>query len=129
MKLTYWMTAKGIVELFFGLGFVLIPETVGAIFGINLSPGGAFLARLFGAEFIFGSIVLWLARNAPRTDTTLRGIVLAAVVSNTIGFLVTLLATLSGVWNAVGWLPVALNLVFALGFAYFQWVKPPSQVA
>ena len=126
MKLSYWMAAKAVVEVVFGIGFVLMPETVGAVFGMNLSPSGALMARLFGTAFIFGSIVLWFARNTPRTDAALRGIVLAVVVSNTIGFVVTLLASLSGVWNALGWLPVALYLVFGLGFAYFKFVKPTT---
>ena len=126
MKLSYWMAAKGVVEVLFGIGLVLIPETVGAVFGMNLSPSGALMARLFGTAFIFGSIVLWLARNASRTDAALVGIVLGVVVSNTIGFVVTLLASLSGVWNALGWLPVAVYLVFGLGFAYFQFVKPTT---
>lgn len=124
MKLSYWMVAKAIVEAVFGIGFVLMPVPLAAIYGMNLSPGGALMAQLFGTAFLFGSMVLWLARNAPETDAALRGIVLAVVVSNTIGFVVTLLATLSGVWNALGWLPVALFLVFGLAFAYFLFVKP-----
>jgi len=123
MKLSYWMAAKAVIELVFGIGFVLMPVTVGSVFGMNLNPSGALMAQLFGAAFIFGSIVLWLARNAPSSDAALRAIVLAVVVSNTIGFVVTLLATLSGVWNGLGWLPVGLYLVFGLGFAYFLFAK------
>jgi len=123
MKLSYWMAAKAVVEIIFGIGFVLMPTTVASVFGMNLSPSGALMAQLFGAAFIFGSIVLWLARNAPSSEAAIRAIVTAVVVSNAIGFIVTLLATLSGVWNALGWLPVLLYLVFGLGFAYFLFVK------
>ncbi len=127
MKLSYWMVAKAVVELFFGIGFVLMPVTVGSVFGMNLNPGGALMAQLFGVAFIFGSIVLWLARNAPSSDEALRAIVLAVVASNALGFVVTLLATLSGVWNALGWLPVGLYLVFGLGFASYLLAKPVAQ--
>ena len=127
MKLSYWMVAKAVVELFFGIGFVLMPVTVGAVFGMNLNAGGALMAQLFGVAFIFGSIVLWLARNAPSSDAALRAIVLAVVVSNALGFVVTLLATLSGIWNALGWLPVGLYLVFGLGFASYLLVKPVAK--
>ena len=126
MKRSYWMAAKAVIELIFGIGFVLMPVTVGDVFGMNLTPSGALMARLFGTAFIFGSIVLWLARNASSSEAALRAVVLAVVVSNTIGFVVTLLATLSGVWNALGWLPVVLYLLFGLGFAYFQFVKPTT---
>jgi hypothetical protein len=40
---------------------------------------------------------------------------------------VTLLASLSGVWNALGWLPVVLYLVFGLAFAYFLFSRPPAR--
>jgi len=121
MKLSNWMAAKAIVEVVFGIGFVLMPGTVASIFGMTLDPGGALMAQLFGTAFIFGSMVLWLARNEPASDAAMRGIILAVVVTNAIGFLVTLMATLGGVWNMLGWLPVALYLVFGLGFAYFQF--------
>jgi hypothetical protein len=123
MKLKYWMVAKAIVEVIFGIGFVLMPKTLGSLFGMTLEPGGALMAQLFGAAFIFGSIVLWLARNTDRDDVANRAIVIGVVVSNTIGFIVTLIAALSGVWNAMGWLPVALYLVFGLVFAYFLFFK------
>lgn len=129
MKLSRWMAAKAVVEVVFGIGFVLMPVFVASTFGMDLSPAGALMARLFGAAFIFGSIVLWLARNAPSSDTALRAIVVAVVVSNAIGFVVTLLASLSGVWNALGWLPVGLYLVFGLAFAYFLFGKPVARNA
>lgn len=126
MKLSRWMAAKAVVEVVFGIGFVLMPVFVASTFGMGLSPAGALMAQLFGAAFIFGSIVLWLGRNAPSSEKALRAIVVAVVVSNAIGFVVTLLASLSGVWNALGWLPVGLYLVFGLAFAYFLFAKPAA---
>lgn len=124
MKLSYWMAAKAIIEAIFGIGFVLMPAAVGTFFGMTLNPAGTLMAQLFGAAFIFGSVVLWMARNVPESDPAMRGIMTAVVISNIIGFVVTLLATLSGVWNVYGWLPVALYLVFGLAFAYFEFMKP-----
>ena len=127
MKLNYWMGAKAIVEVVFGIGFVLMPMTVGSMFGMDLGASGALMAQLFGAAFIFGSIVLWLARNEPLSHAAVRAIVVAVVISNAIGFLVTLIASLSGVWNTLGWLPVLLYLVFGLAFAYFLFMKRPAK--
>lgn len=126
MKLTHWMAAKAVVEVVFGIGFVLMPGFLASTFGMDLSPAGTLMVQLFGAAFIFGSIVLWLARNAPSSEKALRAIVVAVVVSNAIGFVVTLLASISGVWNALGWLPVGLYLVFGLAFAYFLFAKPAA---
>ncbi|MBI5839920.1 MAG: hypothetical protein HZB19_07435 [Chloroflexi bacterium] len=127
MKLSIWMAAKAVVCIVFGVGFVLMPQYLGSIYAMSLDPSGALMARLFGAAFIFEAIVLWLPRNAPSSDAGLRAIVMAVAVSNAIGFVVTLLATLSGVWNALGWLPVVLYLVFCLAFAYFLFAKPAAK--
>ena len=126
MRLSYWMAAKAVVEVIFGIGFVLMPKFMGGTFGMNFDASAALMAQLFGAAFIFGSIVLWLARNVDLDDVAGRAIVVGVVVSNAIGFIVTLMASLSGVWNAMGWLPVALYLVFGLAFAYFLFFRAPA---
>ncbi|MBN1146168.1 MAG: hypothetical protein JXA78_02850 [Anaerolineales bacterium] len=123
MKLKNWMIAKAIVVLIFGVGFVLIPNILAGLYGMNLDPAATLMARLFGGGFIFEAVVLWFARNTDRDDVACRGIMLGVVVSNLIGFIVCLLATLAGTWNALGWLSVALFLVFGLAFAYFRFVK------
>jgi hypothetical protein len=117
------MVAKAIVVAVFGIGFVLVPVFVASIYGMSLDAAGALMARLFGAAFIFEGIVLWFAKSGAISEKPVRGLVIAVVVSNAIGVIVTLLATLSGVWNALGWLSVGLYLVFGLGFAYFLFKK------
>lgn len=123
MKLSQWMVAKAVIVAVFGIGFVLIPVFVGSVYGMNLDAAGTLMARLFGAAFIFEGIVLWFAKGGAITEQPVRGVVTAVVVSNAIGFIVCLLATLSGVWNALGWLSVGLYLVFGLAFAYFLFKK------
>jgi hypothetical protein len=127
MKLSSWMAAKAIVVVIFGIGFVLVPVGLGSVFGLSLNPSGALMAQLFGAAFILESIVLWLPRKESLSHAAVRAIVTAVVISNAIGFVVTLLASLSGVWNALGWLPVLLYLVFGLAFAYFLFSRPPAR--
>jgi hypothetical protein len=123
MKLKFWMVAKAIVVAIFGVGFVLLPGILASIYGMTLDAAGTLMARLFGGGFIFEAIVLYLSRNTDRDDVANRAIVIGVVVSNIIGFIVCLLATLAGTWNALGWLSVALFLVFGLVFAYFLFFK------
>src|SRR5574340_1673727 len=105
MKLNFWMSAKAIVEAFFGIGLVLVPIPLMSMFGVNLNPGGALVARLCGAVFIASSIILWQARDESPNHKIIRAIVAATVLSNGIVFIATLLASLSCVWNAFGWFP------------------------
>ena len=124
MKLSSLMAIKAIIVVVFGVGFVLIPATVMSVYGVTLDPGGVYMTQLFGAAFILLGILLWFARTASASDVALRAIVLAVAIGDTIGFLVALLAQLSGVVNALGWVTVALYLLLALGFGYFRFAKP-----
>lgn len=123
VKLSQLMIIKALITLVFGFGFVLVPKAVMSLYGVTLDPAGAMMAQFVGAAFLLLSIVLWLARNAPYSEVTLRAFVLAIVIGDTIGFIVALLAQLSGVPNALGWLNVALWLLLALGFGYIRFIK------
>lgn len=123
VKLSQLMIIKALITLVFGFGFVLVPKAVMSLYGVTLDPAGAMMAQFVGAAFLLLSIVLWLARNAPYSEVTLRALVLAIVIGDTIGFIVALLAQLSGVPNALGWLNVALWLLLALGFGYIRFIK------
>ena len=123
MKLNNLMVIKAVVVFVYGIAFVLIPTTTMSFYGVKLAQGGTLMTQFFGASFILLGIVLWSARNAPRSDVALRAIVLAVVVGDLIGFIIALLAQLNGVMNALGWGNVALYLLLACGFGYFQFVK------
>ena len=123
MKLSQWMGAKAVIVAVFGIGFVLVPVFMGSVYGMKVDAVAALMARLFGAAFILEAIVLWFAKGGAISEKPVRGLVIGVVVSNAIGFIVCLLATLAGVWNALGWLSVALYLVFGLAFAYFLFKK------
>ena len=126
MKLCNLMATKAVIVVVFGIGFILMPTTLMSFYGLTLNPGGAVMTQLFGASFILLGILLWFAKNAPRSEVALRAIVLAVTVGDAIGFIVALLAQLSGMMNAFGWVTVALYLLLALGFGYFQFVKPAT---
>ena len=124
MTLKYWMVIKGIVVAFSGIVFMVVPELVfNNLLGMNLEEGGILMSRLFGLGFIFEGMVIWYSRNASRLDPAMRTIIPAIVVIDTIGFVVTLIASLNGVWNAIGWLFVGLYAVFTSVFAYYLFAR------
>ncbi|HSR19713.1 MAG TPA: hypothetical protein VLL49_02250 [Anaerolineales bacterium] len=129
MKLSSWMAVKAVVVAIFGIGFVLIAPITLTLYALDASPSTRLMAQLFGTAFIFEAVVLWRCRNIDLDDVAGQAIVTAVVASNAIGFLVCLVASLSGVWNAMGWLSVALYLAFGLGFGYFLFTKPAPKTA
>ena len=96
-----------------------------AFWGVSLGPGGIFMARLYGASVIGNLFLTWFARNDTGSDA-LRASVSALFIYDAIGFVVSLMAVLTGVMNSLGWVVVGLYLFLALGFGYFQFAKPKN---
>lgn len=125
MKLSHLMIVSAVVAVIFGIAFVLAAGSLMTLYGATLNPAGNLIAQLFGAALIGFAVVNWFARNAKEGEA-LQAIVLANLVSDTIGFILALLGQLAGVVNALGWSTVVIYLLLALGFAYFQFMKPSA---
>jgi hypothetical protein len=108
---------KAVVCLFFGALLLFLPGTLLGILGASLDSAGTFTAREYGAA-LFGTLMLtWFARNAAESDAR-RAILLDLFVYDAIGFVITLLAVLSGVLNFLGWGVVVVYLFFTLGSGF-----------
>ena len=125
MKLSTMFIIYAAISAIFGLAFVFVPETSLALYGITLSPGGILIARLFGAALLEFALLSWLARNAGDSEAR-KAIILAVFIGEAVGFIVVVLGQLSGEVNALGWSTVAVYLLLALGFGYFQFMKPST---
>jgi hypothetical protein len=78
---------------------------------------------LLGATQISIAILCWLVRNAPQNDER-RAVVVFLCFDNAIGFIIMLLAQLSGGFSSLGWLPVLIMLFFTIAFGYVGLLKP-----
>ncbi len=125
MKLSTWLTIAAVVAAVFGLGFVLVTGPLMSIYGITLDKAGTLVAQLFGASLIGFAVLNWFARNVTDRGAQ-QAIVLGNLAGDAVGFVMILIGQLAGVANALGWSSVAVYLLLALGFAYFQFMKPSS---
>ena len=125
MKLSTMFVIYAFISALFGFAFIFVPDRSLALYGITLSPGGIPIARLFGVALLEFALLAWFARNAGDSEAR-KAIILAIFAGETIGFIVALLGQLSGVVNALGWTTVAVYLLLALGFGYFQFIKPST---
>ena len=122
MKLHIVMGINAVVAAIFGVVFVLVPARVFSLYGVEPNPPLNYVGQLFGAALVSIAVLAWLTRNV--TDSGSRkSIVLALFVGSAVGFVVSLLGQLGGVVNSLGWSTVAIYLILALGFAYFQFGK------
>ncbi len=122
MKLKNVMTAKALVCLFFGIPLLFIPVQIMKLYGLDLDLSGTVMARLYGAAMLGNLLLTWFARE-DNGSLSQRAIILQMFLYNGIGFVITLMATLTGVMNAFGWTAVAIYLFFTVGFGYFEFVK------
>ena len=123
MKLGTLMTFKSSVCILTGIIFLFFPGQWLWLLRVDLDLNGTFLARLFGATFILIGLFLWMTRKVGDL-TTRRAVTFSVFVGDMLGFVVTLIAQLSGIVNPFGWAMVMVYLLLALGFGYFQFAKP-----
>ncbi len=130
MKLNYLLVINAVVNVILGIGFVAAPGFVLSVF--TPMPMYNLLAmQLSGAELIGSAVLNFFARNAKEGDPLLRPILLANLVSNAIGFVLSLVVQLGSTATAMNWITVALTLLFGLGFGYFLLVsmRPSATLA
>jgi hypothetical protein len=126
MKFKTLMIIKALVCLSLGVPILLAPSFTYSLFGASLSAGGVFAAREYGAALIGNLMVTWFARNAAESDAR-RAIILGLFVYDAIGFVVTLIAQITGVLGPLGWSAVAIYLFFTVGYGYFLVYSPQPE--
>ena len=125
MKFSTFMVIYAVISAAFGLGFVLMPGQILPMYGVEPNAALKLVGQFLGAALVSLALLTWLVRNLSASETR-RAIVLALLVGETIGFVLSLIGQLNGIFNVMGWSVVAVYLLFALGLAYFQFSKPAS---
>lgn len=124
MRLRLFLWVGMGVSLLFALALLLGPAIILKFFGLTGSATEVLLAQLIGAGLVGVALLSWFAKDF--TDTqALQGTVISLFVSCAAAFVVTLLGILAKVpKGGSAWIVVVLFLLFALGFAYFQFFGP-----
>ena len=124
MKLRTFLMIVAVIALVYSVGLLLMPVFMETSYGTETSASVVLSDRFFGATLLSLSVITWLARDL--TGASVRPIITGSLIGNAVGLVVSLMGTLGGVMNASGWSAVVIYLVFALGFAYFQFMAPPK---
>jgi hypothetical protein len=122
MNIRNLFVLNAVLGVAFGLGFLLLPGTMVALYGMEAAPSANLLGQLFGVELIAVGLVCWFVKGVS-DPAALRAIMLALLIADVAGLIVVLMGTLSGVMNIVGWSGVAIYLVLAAGYIYFRFIK------
>jgi hypothetical protein len=127
MKLSTLLVITAVVALVFGILFVLVPTTVLSIYGVTQGQAEALMSQYFGTSLIFAGLVAWLMRKV--TDASAQqAVVIGFLITDVLGVIISLIGTLSGTMNSVGWTVVVLYLLLTIGYASIL-LKKPAQAA
>jgi len=85
-----------------------------------------FAAREYGAAMIGTLLLTYLARNVAASDAK-RAILLDLLVYDAIGVVITVVAILSQVLNALGWGVVFVYLLFAIWSGALLFTREPRE--
>lgn len=122
MKLRTFFTIAAIIALIYAVGLLLIPGTMNTLYGLGASSSEKLLARFFGVDLLILGLILWLGKDLNGVSS--RPIVTGNLIGDAVGFIITLVGTLRGTMNGLGWSAVLIYLLLALGFAYYQFMAP-----
>lgn len=126
MKLSTFSIIWAVLYIGFGLGLLIIPVQFMATYGVSLDDSGVLMARILGAALTAYALTFWLNRNIPSTEKGWYNLLLTSFIYNIVDIPIVLMATLNGVMNSMGWMPVGLHVFLAATFGYFAFRKGRS---
>jgi len=125
MNLKTMLLVNAVVAAIFGIALVIVPGTVCTTYGVPLDAGILYMGQVYGAALVGIAVLCWFAKGAPESEAR-TAIFRALFAFNVVALVVSVVAQLNHVMNAVGWSAVGIYLVFTLAWAYFLWTKPAA---
>jgi hypothetical protein len=116
MKREYFLIFASIAYAIFGLGLLLVPAEFMAPFGVPLDAAGALMSRILGSALVFLAVLFWLVRTD--VSPAARAICGTQALYNAVDIVVLVMAISAGTMGVLGWMPVGLHAVLAVGFAW-----------
>lgn len=121
------MLVSGALAFGFGIGFALIPVPLASLYGLDLTESSTFVARLLGVALAGYGILSWLFHDV--AEIHIQNLVLLAfLITDGAGFVVSLLYQLDGLMNVLGWSIVLIYLFLSLAFGYLYFANRRATV-
>jgi hypothetical protein len=112
------LLVAAIVEGVFAIGFVAVPGPMLGPYGVTLDPTATSFARLFGSALLTFPVLLSYARAS--ADMALKRVAVRTLfVYFLVSTVLVLMNQVGGLMNALGWIIVALHVVFTLWFGAY----------
>jgi uncharacterized membrane protein YfcA len=121
MTAKLYLTISAIIAVLFGIGFILIPERMGELYGVIQNGASILNIRFFGAALLSIGVISWLARDFRDWDAV-RAVLIGSVVGDVFGGLVNIWGTFRGLMNGLAWSTTILYVLLLLGALYCLYI-------
>lgn len=123
MKIRTFMMIAAIVAFLFGLGFMIIPDTMMGLYGVVINNSERFVCRYLGSA-LFGISITWWTLRAVRTlEEALIGVAFGAAALSLTGFIIGIWDAISGTGNGVLWINPVIYILLSIGFVYLYLTR------
>ena len=112
-----FLTISSIFAILYGLGFLLFPGQSIAIYGTEPESHLVLLVRYFGSALLAFGVLEWFGKDF-RDWEAVRAVLIAVIILNGVGLLVTLWGMAEGLLNLMAWSSIILYAVFLAGAVY-----------
>jgi hypothetical protein len=111
-----------IVEGLMAIGFIAVPSQLLGPFGVTLDRTATPFVRLLGSALLTFPVLLSYARSS--ADMPLKRVAVRTLfVYYLVSTVLVLMTQLSGLMNALGWIIVAVHVIFTIWFGAFLYPK------
>lgn len=121
MRLSTFLTIKGLISLVFGLGLVIVPAEVGKLYGMKIDDVSMYLANFLGGMMVCVGMACLLFRRME--GDAARALTMSFFVGDAVAFLAGLVYQLKPIATTAGWVNVIIFFLLAAGLAYYRFVR------
>ena len=112
-----FLTISSIFAILYGLGFLLFPGPSIVIYGTEPEPHLILIMRYFASTLLAFGVLTWFGMDF-RDWEAVRAVLIAVIILNGVGLLVTLWGMAEGLLNSTAWSSIILYAVFLAGAVY-----------
>lgn len=114
---------NALVVFAFGATLLFVPEMVLGQFQTQMRVTEVVQARYLGAALFTLGLLLWFVKDG--SDERLqRNFSAVGLIGSILAVIVTILGITKGVLRINSWIPIVVEVIFALGYAFMLFLKP-----
>lgn len=118
MTIKLFLSIVGGLGVVHGVAFILAPDQVASLYGLQTSPAVALVSRLFGGALVAWGAIVWVAKSF-HDEAAVRAVLTSTAVAEAISVCFVIQSTMAGTMNAMGWVAVFIYLFGTVGSVYF----------